>query len=185
MDFLKPALLFGALGILIPILIHLLNRRSNRVIDWGAMSFLFESMAIRNRRIQLEEALLMVSRCLLVGLLALALAHPFVPPGSNVPWLFVLPLGLIGIVGLGIATVLHNERKWRAWITVIAIGALLAAAALVLLERYLNLSRFGGGGRQDIALIIDGSTSMGLQVEGVSNFERAVEEARELVKRAL
>lgn len=184
MDFLKPALLFGALGILIPIVIHLLNRRSNRVVDWGAMSFLFESMAIRNRRIQLEEALLMVSRCLLVGCLALALAHPFVPPGSNVPWLFVLPLGLIGIIGLGIATVLHNERKWRAWIAVIAIGALLAAAALVLLERYLNLSRFGGGGRQDIALIIDGSTSMGLQVEGISNFERAVEEARELIKRA-
>ena len=184
MDFLKPALLLGTLGILIPILIHLLNRRSSRVIDWGAMSFLFESMAIRNRRIQLEEALLMVSRCLLVGLLALALAHPFVPPGSNIPWLFVLPLALIGIIGLGIASVLHNDRRRRFWIALVAILCLLLAVALVLLERHLNLSRFGGGGRQDIALVIDGSTSMGLQVEGVSNFERAVEEARELIKRA-
>ncbi|MEZ5430961.1 MAG: BatA domain-containing protein [Verrucomicrobiales bacterium] len=98
---------FGALGILIPIIIHLLNRRSNRVVEWGAMNFLFESFAIRNRRIQLEEALLMASRCLLVGLLALALARPFIPPGSNVPWLLVMPLLLIGVVGLGVGAVFH------------------------------------------------------------------------------
>ncbi|MCB1089646.1 MAG: BatA domain-containing protein, partial [Verrucomicrobiae bacterium] len=86
MLFQNTVLLFGALGILIPILIHLLNRRTNRVVEWGAMNFLFESLAMRNRRIQLEEALLMAARCLLVGLLALALARPFVPPGSNIPW---------------------------------------------------------------------------------------------------
>lgn len=184
MLFLNTALLLGALGILIPILIHLLNRRSSRVVDWGAMNFLFESLAIRNRRIQLEEALLMASRCLLVGLLALALARPFVPPGSNVPWLFVLPLALLGVVGLGVAAVLHNEPKWRFWTALGSILALMICAGLVVFEKYLNLSRFGSGGRQDIALIVDGSTSMSLQVDGITNFERAVEEARELIKRA-
>lgn len=184
MLFLNTALLIGALGILIPILIHLLNRRSNRIVEWGAMSFLFESIAIRNRRIQLEEALLMAARCLLVGLFALALARPFVPPGSNVPWLFVLPLILLGVVGLGVATVLHNERRWRFWIALGSVLALLGCAALILFEKHLNLSRFGSGGRQDIALIIDGSTSMSLEVDGLTNFERAVEEARTVVKRA-
>lgn len=184
MLFLNTVLLLGALGILIPIVIHLLNRRSNRVIDWGAMSFLFESLALRNRRIQLEEALLMASRCLLVGLLALALARPFVPPGSNVPWIVILPLLLIGVVGLGVAVVLHNEPKWRFWIALASVLLLLGCAALVVFEKYLNLSRFGPGGRQDIALIIDGSTSMSLEVDGMSNFERAVEEARTLIKRA-
>ena len=72
MLFLNSLLLIGAAGILIPIIIHLLNRRSNKIVDWGAMSFLLESLAIRNRRIQLEEALLMATRCLLVGLLAIA-----------------------------------------------------------------------------------------------------------------
>ncbi|MCP5540157.1 MAG: VWA domain-containing protein [Akkermansiaceae bacterium] len=178
-------LLIGAAGILIPIVIHLLNRRTDRVIDWGAMNFLFQSLVIRNRRIQLEEALLMASRCLLVGLLALALARPFVPPGSGVPWLLVLPLLLLGVVGLGVATVLHNARKWRFWIGLLSVLALAACAAMIVFEKELNLSRFGGGGgRQDVALIIDASTSMSLEIGGVSNFERAVEEARELVKRA-
>ncbi|MCB1093775.1 MAG: BatA domain-containing protein, partial [Verrucomicrobiae bacterium] len=181
MLFQNTVLLFGALGILIPILIHLLNRRTNRVVEWGAMNFLFESLAMRNRRIQLEEALLMAARCLLVGLLALALARPFVPPGSNIPWLFVLPLILLGVVGLGVAAVLHNEPKWRFWIALASLAALLGCGALIVFEKQLNLSRFGSGGRQDIALIIDGSTSMSLEVDGLTNFERAVEEARSVV----
>ena len=181
----NPLLLFGLLGILIPIIIHLLNRRSNRVIEWGAMDFLFQSLAIRNRRIQLEEALLMAARCLLVGLLALALVRPFVQPGSTVPWLLVLPMLLLGVVGLGVATTLQNEKKWRNIIALVAILLIAGAAALIYLEHKLNLSRFGAAGaRQDIALIIDGSTSMTMEINGVSNFERAIEEAKTLVQRA-
>lgn len=184
MLFLNSILLLGALGISIPILIHLLNRRSSKVVDWGAMNFLLESLAIRNRRIQLEEALLMAARCLLVGLLALALARPFIPPGSTIPWLLVLPLLLFAIVGLGVAVVLHNEPKWRRWIGVASALLLLLCIALVVFEKYLNLSRFTPGARQDIALVLDASTSMGIEVDGTSNFERAVEEARTLIKRA-
>lgn len=184
MLFLNTVLLLGALGIAIPIVIHLLNRRSSRVVDWGAMGFLLESLAIRNRRIQLEEALLMATRCLLVGLLALALARPFIPPGSTIPWLLILPLLLFAVVGIGVAVVLHDEPKWRRWIAGISIGLLLACVALIVFEKYLNLSRFTPGARQDIALIIDGSTSMGITVDGMTNFERAIEEARTLIKRA-
>ncbi len=184
MLFLNTILLLGALGIAIPIVIHLLNRRSSRVVDWGAMNFLLESLAIRNRRIQLEEALLMAARCLLVGLLALALARPFLPPGSTVPWLVVLPLLLLAVVGLGVAVVLHDEPVWRRRIAIASLLVLLACAALIFFEKYLNLSRFAPGARQDIALVIDASTSMGIAVDGATHFERAVEEARTLVKRA-
>ncbi len=183
----NPYLLFGLLGILIPIIIHLLNRRSSRTIEWGAMDFLFQSLAIRNRRIQLEEALLMAARCLLVGLLAMALVRPFVQPGSTVPWLLVLPMVLLGVVGLGVATTLHNEKKWRRIVAIVSILMLLAAAALIFLERHLNLSRFGAAGAtQDIALIIDGSTSMTMEndIDGFTNFERAIDEAKTIVKRA-
>lgn len=184
MLFLNTILLLGALGISIPIIIHLLNRRSSRVVDWGAMNFLLESLAIRNRRIQLEEALLMAARCLLVGLLALALARPFIPPGSTIPWLLVLPLLLLAVVGLGVAVVLHDEKVWRRRIAIASVLVLLLCAALIFFEKFLNLSRFSPGARQDIALIIDASTSMGIATDGTTNFERAVEEARTLVKRA-
>ncbi|NLT72545.1 MAG: VWA domain-containing protein [Verrucomicrobiaceae bacterium] len=184
MLFLNSILLLGALGIAIPITIHLLNRRSSRIVEWGAMHFLLESLAIRNRRIQLEEALLMATRCLLVGLLALALARPFIPPGSTIPWLLVLPLLLLAVVGIGVAVVLHEEPKWRRRIAGISIGLLLACVALIAFEKYLNLSRFAPSARQDIALIIDSSTSMSLTRDGVTNFERAIEEARDLIQRA-
>ncbi|MBL9156627.1 MAG: VWA domain-containing protein [Verrucomicrobiales bacterium] len=184
MLFLNTILLLGALGISIPIIIHLLNRRSSRVVDWGAMNFLLESLAIRNRRIQLEEALLMAARCLLVGLLALALARPFIPPGSTIPWLLVLPLLLLAVVGLGVAVVLHDEKIWRRRIAIASVLVLLLCAALIFFEKFLNLSRFSPGARQDIALIIDASTSMGIATDGTTNFERAIEEARTLVKRA-
>lgn len=184
MLFLNTILLLGALGISIPIIIHLLNRRSSRVVDWGAMNFLLESLAIRNRRIQLEEALLMAARCLLVGLLALALARPFIPPGSTIPWLLLLPLLLLAVVGLGVAVVLHDERIWRRRIAIASTLILLLCVGLIFFEKYLNLSRFSPGARQDIALILDASTSMGIAVDGTTNFERAVEEARTLVKRA-
>lgn len=184
MLFLNTILLLGALGISIPIIIHLLNRRSSRVVDWGAMNFLLESLAIRNRRIQLEEALLMAARCLLVGLLALALARPFIPPGSTIPWLLVLPLLLLAVVGLGVAVVLHDEKVWRRRIAIASVLVLLLCAALIFFEKFLNLSRFSPGARQDIALIIDASTSMDIATDGTTNFERAIEEARTLVKRA-
>ena len=40
MTFLHPIMLFGLLGVLAPIIIHLLNRRRARVVEWGAMRFL-------------------------------------------------------------------------------------------------------------------------------------------------
>ena len=43
----------------------------------------------------------MAARCLLVGLVALALARPFIPPGSTIPWMVVLPLLLVAVVDEG------------------------------------------------------------------------------------
>lgn len=184
MLFLNTALLVGAIGIIIPIVIHLLNRRSNRIVNWGAMDFLLESLAIRNRRIQLEEALLMATRCLVVGLLALALARPFVPPGSSVPWIVVLPAILLSIIGLGVSVVMHNEPRWRIGSGIVSGILLILCVLLILFEKQLNLSRFNPAARQDIALVIDASTSMMMKSEGLTNFQRAVDEAREIVKRA-
>ena len=71
----------------------------------------------------------MATRCLLVGLLALALARPFIPPGSSVPWIVILPLLLLAVVGIGVAVVLHDEPKWRRWIGAISVLLLLACVA--------------------------------------------------------
>ncbi len=186
MSFLNLALLGGLAAIAIPIILHLLNRRTAKVLDWGAMRFLLESVESRKKRIQLEEALLLAARCLLVGLLALAVARPFVPPGSSVPWVVVLPAFLIALVSLTTALVLRGNRKWF-W-TLLGLAALLAvgSAAAVYYERQLNLKRFGTGGGKDIALIIDTSSSMQLTSGNSPGtvFAAAVAEAREIVDKA-
>ncbi len=81
MTFLNAIMLAGLAAAAIPILIHILNRRRAAVVDWGAMQFLAASLASRNRRILIEEILLMGLRCLLIGMLVFALARPRVTTG--------------------------------------------------------------------------------------------------------
>lgn len=184
MQFLNPLLAFGLLAVSIPIIIHILTRQTGRTVDWGAIHFLMDSIVIRNRRIRLEEALLMAARCLLLALLAAALARPFIPPGVNVPWFFVLPLFFIAAVCFGVAVVLWEVKFWR-WILLLTATLCTAGVIFVILgEKWLNLSRFSSGGRQDIALILDSSTSMAIEQAGISNFERARQEAELIVKRS-
>jgi len=89
MAFLNSIALWGelaALGVAVPILIHLFNRLRYRRVDWAAMDFLRRAMVVRSRRIKLEDALLMALRCLALGLIGLALARPTYT-GSGASWL--------------------------------------------------------------------------------------------------
>src|SRR5438270_375486 len=76
MPFTAPWMLLGLAALVIPIIIHLLNRRRFEIIDWGAMRFLQISKVTR-RRLFLEEILLMLLRMGLIGLLVVALAGFF------------------------------------------------------------------------------------------------------------
>ena len=184
LSFIHTALLTGLGAIAIPIILHLLNRRTAKTLDWGAMRFLLESIESRRRRIELEEALLMACRCLLFGLLALAVARPFSPPGSQIPWVAVLPAFLLGLVAVSSAVILRASRRMFWWLLLTGLALFAYCAASVMYERYLNQKRFGTTGKKDIAFIIDASTSMQLRSgKAGSNFELAVAEAREIVEK--
>ncbi len=183
MLFLNAMVLLGLLAVAVPIILHLLNRKAARVLDWGAVQFLLDSLVIRRRRILLEEVLLLVARCLLVALVVLAVARPFVPASSRVPWGVVLPCALGAIAALGASVALWRHPRWRWTLTGLAAAALLFAAAAYVRER-LRGGPGGANGRQDVALILDGSDSMRLVVDGRSQFERAVDEAARLIRQA-
>jgi hypothetical protein len=74
-------MLLGLLGVALPVVIHLLNRRRDTVVDWGAMQFLELGDRAR-RRIRWTELLLMLARMTLLALVALALARPFWSPAA-------------------------------------------------------------------------------------------------------
>ncbi len=65
----------GAAAVSVPILIHLLNRRRYRVLDWAAMQFLLESVRQNRRRLRIEELILLAMRCLAILLLGSALGR--------------------------------------------------------------------------------------------------------------
>src|SRR5664279_5274093 len=108
MTFLNTIMLIGLVAVSIPIIIHLLNRRKARLVDWGAMRFLLASLAYRNRRIMIEEIILLAVRCLLLAVLALALARPFMPSRAAIPWSLVLPAVLVACLLTGAAAVMWN-----------------------------------------------------------------------------
>ena len=77
--FLNPWMLLGAAAIASPILIHLLNKRRFKIVEWAAMDFLFQADKKNRKRVQLENFILLALRCLAMLLVALMLARPFLP----------------------------------------------------------------------------------------------------------
>lgn len=82
MTFLNGALLFGASAIAIPILLELLNRTRIEKTKWAAMQFLQKTIEQHQKKLRIEDLLLLLIRCLIILFLALALARPILP-GDN------------------------------------------------------------------------------------------------------
>lgn len=85
MTFLNSQLFWGSLaaaGAAVPVLVHLLSRYRSRVIDWGAMELLRRALVVRAQRVRMEDLLLLLVRCLAVGLLAFALVRPVIRDGG-------------------------------------------------------------------------------------------------------
>lgn len=76
MTFLHLAMLTGALAVAVPILIHLLWRHRPRTVAWGAMFLIEQVLRDTSRRVAFEQRALLALRCLIMLLLALALARP-------------------------------------------------------------------------------------------------------------
>lgn len=77
MSFLSPIMLIGLLSAGLPILIHLLRRRTAGRVLWGAWMFLFESIKRKHRKLMIEDVLLLVLRTLLIISAVLAFSRPF------------------------------------------------------------------------------------------------------------
>ncbi len=75
-SFLNPGLLVGALGALVPLLLHLWRRRRVRREPFPDLTFLEEIQATRSRSLGLRRWLLLLLRMLAILLVVLAAARP-------------------------------------------------------------------------------------------------------------
>ncbi len=87
MTFLSPLLIWGTLLGSIPLIIHLLNRRRFRRVDWAPMHYLRLTIQRNRKRIQLEQLLLLLLRIALPVLLFFFLARPVINPTGLEQWL--------------------------------------------------------------------------------------------------
>lgn len=84
MAFLNPLFLFGLLAAGIPLIIHLWNRRRVVTIDFSSLMFLMAAHRENARRFQLRHLLILLLRMMIIALIALALARPFLTLGLPV-----------------------------------------------------------------------------------------------------
>src|SRR5260370_23597874 len=87
MTFLSPLLIWGTLLGAIPLIIHLLNRRRFRRVEWAPMHYLKLTIQRNRRRIELEQLLLLLLRIALPVLLFFYLARPVLNPTGLEQWL--------------------------------------------------------------------------------------------------
>ena len=76
MSFLNIALLGGIAALAIPIIIHLFHKSRFKVVKWGAMHLLETVIRTNQKRIRLEQLILLAVRASIPLILALAMARP-------------------------------------------------------------------------------------------------------------
>ncbi len=81
MAFLNPLFLLGLFAAAVPLLIHLWSRRQAVTVDFSSIMFLVAAHRQNVRRVQLKQLLILLLRMLIIALIALALARPFLTLG--------------------------------------------------------------------------------------------------------
>jgi hypothetical protein len=84
MTFLQPFILLGLPLVLVPVIIHLLNRLRHRPKPWAAMRFLLSATRSSTSHSKLRQFLILLCRVLVVAMLLLFLARPLA--GGWVGW---------------------------------------------------------------------------------------------------
>ena len=78
MSFLAPLFLLGALAVALPVVFHLIRRTTRDKTVFSSLMFLMPTPPRVTRRSRLENIFLLILRCLVLCLLALGFARPFV-----------------------------------------------------------------------------------------------------------
>ncbi len=119
----------GAMLVAVPILLHFLMQPKPKQLVFPAMRFLKKRQQANRSRLRLRHLLLLFMRCLLIGLVVLALAGPTVASREFGQWLTVGGIGFSGlIVGLILlASFLMPRKNWL----LIGILAFLFAGHLI------------------------------------------------------
>ena len=83
LNFVNPLFAWLGFAAVIPLIIHILNRRRYQKIRWAAMDFLLKALHKNRRRLQMESLILLLLRMLIIVILAFVLAKPYLKSSAN------------------------------------------------------------------------------------------------------
>ena len=177
----------GGFLLSIPIILHFMMKAKPKDIIFPALRFLKEKDISNRSRMRLRHFLLLLLRCLLIGLVAIALAGPSVASNDFGNW---LTLGGIGFSGLIVAAVLlraffHATRNWIliGILALLMVGHLGYGAYAVNKLQNSESSQLIGDDQAPVAalIVIDTSPRMEYRNENQTRTEKAKEMATWLV----
>ena len=177
----------GAALVAIPVILHFLMQPKPKDMIFPAMRFLKERQLSNRSRLQIRHFLLLLMRCLLIGLVAVALAGPSVVSNEFGSWVTLFGIGVSGmIVGIVLLfSLFRNQRNWMlvGILSVLFIGHLIYAtwAANKLLGS--ESAQLIGDDRAPVAalILIDTSPRMEYRHENNTRLEKAQEMGKWLV----
>ena len=177
----------GLVAATAPIIIHLLNRRRFKVVEWAAMNFLRQAMQRNRRVLQLRDLVVLVLRCLAIALFGAALARPFVS-GVSTLTLFAAAVVFLAVVTAftsAVAAILTSQPKARK----LALGTCAAAIVASLIGVGAMFSNQDSSaataltGRQPVhaIVLVDNSQSMGYEALNKTLLDEAKLKAGEFI----
>ncbi len=85
MQFLNPLVLIGLVAASIPVILHLLNLRKLKIIEFSTLRFLKELQKTKIRRLKIRQIILLILRTLIIVFAVLAFARPTIK--SSLPFI--------------------------------------------------------------------------------------------------
>ena len=179
---------FGGVMLSVPVLIHFLMKPQAIEVDFPALRFLKEKKLVSRSRSKLRHILLLLLRCLMIGLLVLALAGPAVASQEFGKWLTFGGIAFIGsllglVLLLSISSGTQNKLFNGILGTLFALALLLAGwYGLKLFDKDASGQLLGDSGEPVAALVVlDTSPTMQYELENETRLLKAKSVATWLV----
>ena len=177
----------GGLLLTVPIILHFMFQPKPVSVDFPALRFLQKSQQSTRSRMQLKHIALLLIRCLLIALLALALAGPSVASSVLGNWLTLGGVGVSGVI-IGLVALAAFFRPQKNWLLIGILGAVLLGHAIfgvIALTKILNSedANLIGDDQAPVAalIVMDTSPRMQLEYENETRLQNAQEIGKWLV----
>ena len=133
MAFVNLSLLFGTMLVAVPVVLHLVMRQKPKQLAFPALQFVRKRRESNRRTLRLRHWLLLLLRCLLIGLAALALARPSVSSSLFGNWVVIVTLAIVLLlVGVLLSVGLLTRQGVLALVGLGCVGLIVLAVLIVM-----------------------------------------------------